>query len=957
MSFLESVTGAPLATGLSIAAIGLIGVFWVLARSRAARAARIAATALLALAAVLAVGNYTDFGSWRKGSYLNAWEFFHYYLGSKYSGELGYTRLYDAALTVDRERGRKFVHFSGEIRDLATGGYRSVADVGAERAAVKRAFSPERWREFSQDVRWLRRQLDRMRWNAILRDKGYNATPVWNAVVGGLLTSRISTRSESGMLLLALLDPLLLTAGAGAVLWAFGPRAALLAVVLVGTHYMMSWWHMKGALLRTDYAMSALVAVCMVRKGHYRVAGALLAYSALSRVFPAVLVFGLGAKALWELLLSRRLPRRYLDFAVSFAFTAALLIGVSVAYAGGLDSWLAFAEKIGAHNETVSHWRVGFQQIFMGSFADGALRLRSTQYADHRVLWWLIQAAVLAASFFAVRNLSDHEAFAVGFVPMFFLASPTYYYFVILLVPLLFFASRLERSSRALGLAWMFVTGAAGYAFYDRWTQEFPTYYWLSWMVLGTCAALLATALAESRLFPGLGAVDAAFPEASTHSTRSTPGRAASETYAGSGAAVVCGVGHVSARGCEAGDVVENRAHLLVGEGLDLRPHLGVGVAASAVPDPPELALEVGVVLRLDAGDVALCVTLAPGPVTVGAVVTVDLLPELEIVPGTLPRVAAHLLRSDVAGHVRDRLGAPDPGRVGKRVHRGIVPVARADVCELLDHHPAMLTRQLRHRAVGKPRTLRLVTGRTGLVDARAVREVGCQRERLLDLADRVRLRREGRQARALRAGERARDRRQAWQGTREGALEVDRELVKGEVQGRALGRVGAGAQAAAQALAPAEAEQCLARVAIPDLHHERDRPEGVDHVGLRAPPTRHFEQVEVEQRQVDQGHAGPALLDLGAAGLGDGLARDLGEAPLHLFDLASVEDASPPLERENGLAQNEFAVGPERVTGLDEERAERDGLDLVQAVGRHDGLGPRLDPRLGQHGAAQKQG
>ncbi len=84
---------------------------------RAARASRIVLGLVLAGSAALAVGNYADFGKWRGGSYLNAWEFFHYYLGSKYVNEVGYTGLYEAALVADDETGLKFRHEKGTIRN------------------------------------------------------------------------------------------------------------------------------------------------------------------------------------------------------------------------------------------------------------------------------------------------------------------------------------------------------------------------------------------------------------------------------------------------------------------------------------------------------------------------------------------------------------------------------------------------------------------------------------------------------------------------------------------------------------------------------------------------------------------------------------------------------------------------------------------------------------------------
>jgi hypothetical protein len=76
--------------------------------ARAEQVARSVLLAVLAVAAVLSVAVYLDFGVFRYGTYLNEWDFYHYYLGSKYAPELGYTRLYGATLLADRESGQRY---------------------------------------------------------------------------------------------------------------------------------------------------------------------------------------------------------------------------------------------------------------------------------------------------------------------------------------------------------------------------------------------------------------------------------------------------------------------------------------------------------------------------------------------------------------------------------------------------------------------------------------------------------------------------------------------------------------------------------------------------------------------------------------------------------------------------------------------------------------------------------
>lgn len=600
--------------------------------------------AVMFAGAILAVGNYTDnFGKWRYGTFFNAYEFYHYYLGSKYCREISCTHLYAASLIADEETGLKYNSSEKTIRNLSTGAYIPVDEVLKNKQQVKDLFSKVRWDEWLKDVRFFKRELVAGRWNGVLRDKGYNATPVWSMLVGGLLSNQVSTDNRSAMLCLASLDLVLISLTVLMVLWAFGPRPALLMILLMGTHYMMKFSHMKGAYLRTDFAMCLVMAICMIKKEHYKIAGALTAYSVLSRVFPAVFLFGLGAKLFWELcrvaltaydtlrirlqkaphryyvlaallaahaaaaavavviigvlpapaagplpvpwplpapfrwfilfpvitfgltlassglwgLCAGRLDKRYVHFFVSFAVTVSILVVASIGYAGGTYLWKDYQDKIGRHNRDISPWRVGFKYIFITKFpskfnaADSAKKMASFSwnyllgrdtapapaeaapaagvgvkkppappknwiegmkdilkdwapythsiiYKEKAGLWWSIQAIMLCIALVAVKGLKNHQAMAFSFVPCFFLVSPTYYYYVMLTVPLLFFTPELERPTRALGIIWLFFSGMAGYFFYSMWQQKFPTYFWLSCMLFVFVLYMMLLALLET---------------------------------------------------------------------------------------------------------------------------------------------------------------------------------------------------------------------------------------------------------------------------------------------------------------------------------------------------------------------------------------------------------------------------------------------------------------------------
>jgi len=495
----------------------------VVVRRLSAGAARLVRRALLVglgLAALLAVATYVDFGVFRYGSYLNEWDFYHYYMGSKYAPEVGYTNLYGATLAADREAGLRYHHPRGEIRDLATSQICDVESVTAEANRYRGCFHEARWREFVADITWFKMQLPENRWSLILVDHGYNGTPAWSFVVGGLFTRHLAVQNPVSRWLMLLLDPLLLVGASLAVAWAFGTRAALLTVVFVGTHYLLSWGHLKGALLRTDFALCSLLAVCLVKKGRYKIAGVLLGWAILSRVFPAFLLLGpavLLAHGYWR---TRRFDRQLASLFVAVGATIALVGFASCAYFGGFGIWREWSEKITLHYAGGSDWDLGFRTIAESSFVRGvpvrdAVIALATGAAAASTVHPLEIAAILLLALPAltfVLALEHHEALAYGFVFVFLFSIAAYYYYLILCVPLVFFASDLGKLQNALGAAFLFFTGLFGYVLFSGWEplrrtwvlfrgwhQTFPTYYFLSCLIAVTVAQMIALAGTRAR--------------------------------------------------------------------------------------------------------------------------------------------------------------------------------------------------------------------------------------------------------------------------------------------------------------------------------------------------------------------------------------------------------------------------------------------------------------------------
>jgi len=459
------------------------------------RARRWVSAVALALIAAVAVAGYFEFGWKRYGTYMNSHDFYHYYTGTKYAPELGYFNQYAASLLADQEGGKLF-DTRQSIRNLETHGYTSSAAVLAQKEAIKGQFTPERWEEFKRDIGYFQNRVPKAKWQQMLRDKGYNGTPVWSMMTG-LLTNGVGTDNDAGMWLLTAADPIILGLMFLAIWWAFGPWCALFALVFFGTNFVASFVHIKGGLIRMDWVACLVISMCLLRKQHYKTAGAVLAYAAAARVFPAVFAFGVGALAFWDLLATRRINRDYVGFFGAFGVTVAALLGASYLYYGPA-LWQEFIAKIGVHNADISTTRVGFKYVFLWPFETFDAKVAG--FEAHQRLWWTIQLVMLALSFAAARNMKPWQALGLGFVPAYFLTAPTFYYYVLLIVPLLVFLPELHKGRNVLGASLFFASSIVGYGLHYGWNLGFQLSFFLSCMYGVIAAYLLAVNLVPARL-------------------------------------------------------------------------------------------------------------------------------------------------------------------------------------------------------------------------------------------------------------------------------------------------------------------------------------------------------------------------------------------------------------------------------------------------------------------------
>jgi hypothetical protein len=193
--------------------------------------------------------------------------------------------------------------------------------------------------------------------------------------------------------------------------------------------------------------------------------------------------------------------------------TVALLVVASSAYFGSPAIWHDWQQKIAVHYADGSDWDMGFRTIIEATYRDG-VPVRGVADISGPTAVPVVYAVEIAAilllalpALVFVRALAPHRALAYGFVFVFLFSLATYYYYLILWVPLVYFLEDLGKPQHALGAAFLFLTGCFGYVLFGGWEplhqswvlfrgwrQTFPTYYFMSCLVGVTVLQMIGLA-------------------------------------------------------------------------------------------------------------------------------------------------------------------------------------------------------------------------------------------------------------------------------------------------------------------------------------------------------------------------------------------------------------------------------------------------------------------------------
>jgi len=422
---------------------------------------------LLPAIAFAAVIGYPNFGVFhpRQGP-IHHWDAFHYFMGAKYFPELGYSYLYDATYVAGRELGA-FANVR-DLRDLKTYVRRDVRSIDA--AAVRARFSPARWEAFKQDLMYFGPRVPE--WPGPLLDHGYNDPPprarLLHAIVGRLRatpwTLAVLTSVDYVVMVIAFVT-----------LWrVFGALPTSIALAFFALSFFARFDFIGGSVLRWDWIAALLMAVAALARGRGVIAGLLIAYAVLARIFPIAFVLPLVVKAVQERAQGRRAPA-LTHCLVTTAVVIAVVLATLLATGESSTFTREYAAKIRLHNEAPSLNALGLGALVTVGTAtwsqtpNGQIYMSEGAAMAARPARWLIAlAAALYCALALPLVLRATPLMSLAYaVPLLFIAlslSGYYYSFLVLLILLPWSCAPVDRI-RMIEMTLLVVVTAASYAF------------------------------------------------------------------------------------------------------------------------------------------------------------------------------------------------------------------------------------------------------------------------------------------------------------------------------------------------------------------------------------------------------------------------------------------------------------------------------------------------------------
>ncbi len=414
-------------------------------------------------------------------TFLHHYDMRTYWPIAKYFHELRFDGVYAASVAVVAdERGGLSAMGSTPLRNLRDHEVRTVAESREYIDEVRQRFSDTRWAEFENDMQYFRRAMGDGGFLGSMNDHGGNATPVW--FLAARLLFAPWPASDAALWLGVAVDALLVLLAFAALLWAYGPRTAFLAMTVFGAmDFYMFGTNWFGAALRHDWLALWCLGVALLKKERFAAAGALLAWASLIRAFPALTFVTLAMPLVWPLL--NRGPDQKVRWGVirSLALGAggfgALLFAAS-SWVFGVDAWAEWLRKVSLLNAG-------------GHLNNIALK---TYVVGEPVAALVVTGVVLALTFFALREAPLDEAAAFGTALVGVVFNPANYYLHCLFILVVLGRESVRRAERPRGdnVPWLVLTLMCVGCYFTNLTTSLDTHFAReTWVMVAALVALL----------------------------------------------------------------------------------------------------------------------------------------------------------------------------------------------------------------------------------------------------------------------------------------------------------------------------------------------------------------------------------------------------------------------------------------------------------------------------------
>jgi hypothetical protein len=457
----------------------------------------------LATLGILAGLTYFNFGFFHFGNYIHNWDAFHYYVGAKYFRELGYESLYECTAIADAESGLRSRVERRRLTNLRSNVIESSKDILAHPERCKDHFTRERWASFKHDVAFFRSREGMRRWDDMMTDHGFNATPVWS--IAGSALANLAPASYAQILTLTSLDLLYWLATCAVIAWAFGWRVLCLALLVFATFFPARFYWTGGSFLRWDWLFYMVAAIACLKKDKPVLGGMALGYAMLLRIFPGALFAGPFLLVCVRWIREGKLDRSSLHFLMGGALAMALLMPLGMFSAGKVDTYQAFVRNSLKHAETPLTNNMGLRTVLSHrpgnagrDLRDSALldpwqkwkEARLASFDEAKPIFVLLLFGFMALLWRALRNAEPWAAAALAASLIAVLFELTSYYYAFILALALLAAKHERYAAWLLGLTTAScLVAVAPLPFMPTWEDEH--YLWISLLSLLVFAAML----------------------------------------------------------------------------------------------------------------------------------------------------------------------------------------------------------------------------------------------------------------------------------------------------------------------------------------------------------------------------------------------------------------------------------------------------------------------------------